>query len=180
MPQCLGQEYFASARINSVTFTIDRLPFLKNLLAAYEEEEEKQRKRHEHDFELSQLLKPFAMEFGFHFQDIYEKRSIGDLRFYPIDEKSLRIISGYAGHLLKGLEELRSKGWDGESGMLFDSYAESYRRDAIFQLRSFVNALEAGNKEATLNIPKELASQYEAWFIGSITYALHKDKGAAA
>lgn len=171
---------FDNARISSVTFTVDRLPYLKNLLAAYEESEQKVYKERQQYAELVMVFQRFAQEVRSYLRDEYEQQR-KDPSYFGDEGEFLRILVSYAGRLLAGLEDLRSKGrWDGHDMLKHDPYADAYRTNATSQLRSMVDALEAGGKEATLNIPAEHSGAYQTWFISSITYAIEQGKGPAA
>ncbi len=168
---------FGKAQMTGVTFTRDKLPYLKSLLEQYREATELERKRRHHDSKLEFLLEPVATELSKFFQNSYKKE---DAKWdYPDVGQTRHILANYAGYLLKKLQELKEGGWDGE-GLQHDDYADSYRASAVRQLEMVITGLEAGGGELTLNIPADLAGQYHVWLISSIEYAIQKNEGPAA
>ncbi len=174
------EEVFSRSRIASITFTIDRLPFLKNLLARYEAAVLEQQRRFTHDSQLRELLGPVAREFSYVFQDeLREQSNNPKWKGASPDTRILHLIATYAGTLLTKLEDLRAKGWDGQ-GLRYEGHMDSYRADAIWRLRALVDGLEAGNAQVTLNIPAELQSEYEGWLTEAIVWAVREGRGPAS
>ena len=165
------KKVFSKVELSTVRFSKDRLPFLQNLLQSYREATEEERRHRQHDIELRLLLKSVALE-------LVNALSPQGYRAND-EEKILTFLAGYAGHLLRDLQELKERGWDGK-GLQHDSYADNYRSDAVRQLEMLVRGLEAGGEQVTLEIPAEMAGKYDVWFISSIEYAIHKGRGPAA
>ena len=174
------EQMFEGSHVSSITFTIDRLPYLKNLLAAYELQEEKHVKQRLHDAQLRGIMQPFVQEFGHFVRDKWsEQEKTSDAKWLQPEDRMFRIIGAYAGDLLTGLEKMRADGWDGK-GFQYDGYADQYRFHSLNSLRSLVQGLEAGHSQVTLNIPAELQAQYEVWFTSTIEWAIREGKVPAA
>lgn len=170
---------FERASINNITFTADRLPYLKTLLANYERQRQKEREAHKHDNDLRQIFEPLARDLTDYFAQEYAKvpNSGGG---YPYRENGLKIVLNHAEQISKGLEKLRSEGWDGKGPQSLPDFVTRYSDDALSQLNRIVLALEAGGDKVDLNIPANLEGDYMAWFLSSVTYAMEKGEGPAA
>ena len=177
----VGEEDFSKSRVSSITFNIDRLPYLKTLLARYEEEESVRVEQRQRYSKVCEIFRPLVVELTSHFgNEIRDMISKKELIHYPNQELLSRIIVAYAGTLFKELGDLRENGWDGENCYVVDDWQDSYRFDVRCRLRALVEGLEAGNSEVTLNIPSEFSSQYETWFTNSISWAINTGEGPAA
>ena len=172
---------FDKSRIAGITFTVDRLPYLKTLLAQYEEDEASRVVQRQRFSKVSKIFEPIIHEFTSHFgneiRDMLQKK---ELLHYPNQELVSRIFMAYSGTLLNELESIREKGWDGENCYQVDEWQKPYQSDVRWRLRALVEALEAGNSEVTLDIPSKLSSQYETWFTNSISWAINTGNGPAA
>ena len=171
-------ECFKDAHIQSVTFTVDRLPFLKNLLARYNEREAEDINLRRHDTDLRVIFEPLARDFARYFRDEFEKKAAAE-RFPHYETVALDIILKHTEVLYTRLSALRAQGWDGR-GIQYDSYMEDYRSDVRWQLQKLTDALDAGNKEVTLTVPAQFAQEYEGWLINTLAWAVRKGKGPAA
>ncbi len=177
----VGEEDFSKSRVSSITFNIDRLPYLKTLLARYEEDESARVEQRQRYSKVSKIFRPLTYELTSHFgNEIRDMISKKELIHYPSQELLSRIIVAYAGTLFKELGDLRENGWDGENCYAVDGWQDSYKFDVLCRLRALVEGLEAGNSEVTLNIPLEFSSQYETWFTNSISWAINTGEGPAA
>ncbi len=174
------EDDFAKSHVNSITFNIDRLPYLKTLLARYEEDESGRVEQRQRCARISNIFQGLINELTSHFgnevRDMIRKQ---ELLHYPDQELLSRIIVAYAGTLFTKLRDLRENGWDGENCYIVNDWQDSYRSDVRSRLRALVEGLEAGNSEVTLNIPSEYSSQYEIWFTNSISGAINTGEGPA-
>ncbi len=177
-PVPVSEKDFEKKRIASITFNVDRLPFLKTLLASYEEAQDERVARNQEYRKLNEAIEGFAREFTWFVSGQWETQQNTNDKWLEADERCRRIIIAYAGTLLNGLEDLRSKGWDGKNKYYAD--VRSYDSDSIWRLHALIDALEAGNAQATIDIPTELSGDYESWLVNHITYAIQQSKGPAS
>ncbi len=175
------EEDFRKSRVSSITFNIDRLPYLKTLLARYEEDESGRVEKRQRYSQVNIIFRSLTSELTGYFGDkIRDMISKKELIHYPNQELLSRIMTAYAGTLFKQLGDLRENGWDGENCYAVDDRQDSYRWDVRCRLKALVEGLEAGNSEVTLNIPSEFSSQYEFWFTNSISHVINTGEGPAA
>ncbi|MDD5060879.1 MAG: hypothetical protein PHN44_01165 [Candidatus Marinimicrobia bacterium] len=152
-------------RIKSIIFTVDRLPALKKTLAMYEKDIEIQSEKRANDRKLKELLGPLVQEFMQYFVDVWRNQEKDDtikrLPFKDSEDRALRIFGQYAGYLFSRLKELRENGWDG-NGLSYDAWGDNFRYQAVSELKRIIFGLEAVGGNVVMEMPEEMAGNYEA------------------